>query len=114
MCNTCHDTSRVFDRRRTKEEWQNVLLKMIELGAAGGESDFETILAYLCLVQGQVYINHAPAPEIAMTLGLASKDADAIVAYRTKVGPFANIDALKKVPDIDVKKVDAHRDAILF
>ena len=56
----------------------------------------------------------ATPDEIATILGLSEKDAQAIVAYRKANGPFADFDAVKKVPDIDLKKLDEHKDAIAF
>jgi competence protein ComEA len=47
-------------------------------------------------------------------LGLSQKEAEAIVAYRATNGPFADLDAVKKVPDIDLKKLDEHKNAVAF
>jgi competence ComEA-like helix-hairpin-helix protein len=114
MCNDCHDSARIVEKRRTRGEWQNVLNKMIEYGAAGESRDFETLFAYLCRNHGEVHINDAPPDEIAMTLGLSKKDADAVVAYRNARGAFSDFEAVKKVPDIDLKTLEAHKDAVVF
>jgi competence ComEA-like helix-hairpin-helix protein len=114
MCSPCHDAARIVEKRRTKDDWQDVILKMIEKGANGEEKDFESVFAYLCLNHGEVHINSATPDEIVMTLGLSRKDADAILAYRTAHGRFTDLEALKKVPDIDVKKLEAHKDALAF
>jgi DNA uptake protein ComE-like DNA-binding protein len=47
-------------------------------------------------------------------MGFSSKDAQAIVGYRTANGPFADIDALRKVPGINVTKIDEQPDALRF
>jgi competence protein ComEA len=114
MCSNCHDIVRVTSMRRTRTDWEDVLNKMIQEGATGTEKDFETVFDYLQRTYGKVYINRAQADEIALVLGLAKKDADAIVAFRKANGDFANFDAVKKVPDIDTKKLDERRDAIAF
>ena len=57
--------------RRTKSEWEEVLTKMIEKGATGSEEDFK---------------------RVTTTLGLSTKDADAIVAYRKANGSFQDFD----------------------
>jgi DNA uptake protein ComE-like DNA-binding protein len=36
------------------------------------------------------------------------------VAYRKANGNFADFDALLKVPDVDAKKLEAHREAVSF
>jgi DNA uptake protein ComE-like DNA-binding protein len=42
------------------------------------------------------------------------KDAEALVAFRKANGNFADFDAVQKVPDIDVKTLEEHKDAIAF
>ena len=76
---------------------------MIERGATGSEEDFQTVFGFLRRHYGKVYINSAGSDEITTSLGLSNKDADAVVAYRKAHGNFADLDAVKKVPDIDVK-----------
>jgi len=114
MCGECHDGQRIVEKRRTKADWQDVLNKMIEKGAIGEEKEFERLFAYLCRKHGSVYINGATPDEITMVLGLTRKDADAIVGHRKANGAFADLDALKKVPDIDVKTLETRKDALVF
>jgi competence protein ComEA len=114
MCSDCHDSERIVSPRRTQTEWEDIINKMIEKGAVGTDKEFESVFAYLLLNYGKTYINKATADEITKILGLSKKDADAIVAYRTAKGPFADLDAVKKVPDLDLKKLDEHKDAIAF
>jgi competence protein ComEA len=114
MCSNCHDIVRVTSMRRTRTDWEDVLNKMIQEGATGTEKDFETVFDYLQRNYGKVYINRAQVDEIALVLGLPKKDAEAIVAFRKANGDFANFDAVKKVPDIDTKKLDDRRDAVAF
>ncbi|MBW8746446.1 MAG: helix-hairpin-helix domain-containing protein, partial [Acidobacteria bacterium] len=51
---------------------------------------------------------------LAKALSLTDKEAGAIVDYRTKNGDFKTIDDLKKVPDVDGKKIDDKKDIIDF
>jgi competence ComEA-like helix-hairpin-helix protein len=113
-CNRCHDAARITALRRTKTEWEEVINKMIERGATGSEEDFMTVFAYLRRHYGKVYINSANGDEITTTLGLSAKDADAVIAYRKANGNFADFDAVKKVPEIDVKTLEGHKDAVAF
>jgi competence protein ComEA len=114
MCSRCHEGARITAVRRTKSEWEQVLTKMIVLGATGSEDDFESVFGYLRRHYGKVYINTATPDEITTSLGLSTKDADAVVAYRKANGSFADFDGLKKVPDIDLKTLEAQRDAVAF
>ena len=114
MCVKCHDAARITALRRSKVEWEEVINKMIERGATGTEKEFETVYAYLVRNFGKVNVNRAAADDLAMILSLSEKDAQAIVAYRNTNGSFADFDALKKVPDIDLKKLEEHKDAVTF
>ena len=87
---------------------------MIEKGAAGSEEDFKRVFGFLRRHHGKVYINTATPDEITTTLGLSTKDADAIVAYRKANGSFKDLESVKKVPDVDLKTLEAHKDAVAF
>lgn len=114
LCSDCHEASRVTAMRRTRPDWEDVINKMIEKGATGSEKEFEGVFNYLVRGYGKVFINAAKADEIAAVLSLSPKDAQAIVEFRTANGKFADFDAIKKVPGIDVKKLDEHKDAVAF
>ena len=113
-CGKCHDAARIVAMRRTSAEWEDIIKKMIEKGAPGTEKDFETVYDYLLRHHGKLNINAAPPTEIVTILGLSQKEAEGIVAYRKSNGPFADFDAVKKVPDLDLKKLDERKDAIAF
>ena len=114
LCNRCHDAARITALRRTRTEWEEVLNKMIERGAQGSEEDFNTVFGYLRRHYGKVYINSATADDITTSLGLSGKDAEAILAYRKSNGSFADFEAVTKVPNIDVKTLEEHKDAVAF
>jgi competence protein ComEA len=62
-----------------------------------------------------VNVNTADAQTIAASLaGVGLKKAEAIVADRTKNGPFKSVDDLKRVSGIGDKTVSANRDDILL
>jgi competence ComEA-like helix-hairpin-helix protein len=114
LCSDCHEATRVTEMRRTRPDWEDVINKMIEKGATGSDKEFEAVFGYLVRTYGKVFINTAKADEIAAVLSLSPKDAQAIVEFRTANGKFADLDAIKKVPGIDVKKLDEHKDAVAF
>ncbi len=114
MCNRCHDAARILATRRTRTEWEDIINKMIERGATGSGREFETVFSYLLLNYGKIFVNDAVADEFMKVLGMSRKDADAIVAYRTANGAFADVEALRKVPGIDLKTLDAHLQAVAF
>lgn len=114
MCVKCHEGARITALRRTKVEWEEIINKMIERGATGTEKEFETVFEYLLRNYGKLNINRATPDDIAIILGLSEKDSQGIVAYREANGAFADFDAVKKVPGIDLKKLEERRDAIGF
>lgn len=114
VCSKCHDGTRIVESRRLREQWDVTLDRMVTLGAAGSEEDFDAILHYLMTVFGRVNVNTGPADDIALVLHITSKDADAIVRFRGEHGQFADFEALTKVPDAPVDSLRKLRDAIVF
>ena len=114
VCATCHDAERILSVRRTRTQWEEVIDKMVERGAAGTDDDFTAAEQYLLRVSGRVNVNRALSNDIVDVLGLAQKDADAILEYRKVHGEFKDFDELCKVPGIDLEKLKQGRDAVSF
>ena len=113
-CDECHSKGQIVARRRTRAEWEEIIIKMIEKGLSSPEKELDTVFAYLNRNYGKVFINKAPADEIVAVLTISQQDAEAIVAYRKTAGSFADFDAIKKVPGLDLKKLEDKKDAIAF
>src|SRR5688500_2456222 len=47
VCGTCHEPQRSASLRLTPESWQEVIAKMVALGAKGTEEELAQILNYL-------------------------------------------------------------------
>ena len=93
--------------------------KMIALGAKGTQKEFDDILEFLAVTYPgeevpKIKVNEARAVELESGLSLPRSQAAAIVAYRTKNGDFKSIEDLKKVPGVDVAKIEARKDRLLF
>ncbi len=114
VCNDCHEGDRISETKRTRAGWEDVIVQMIDKGAVGSNQDFGLVLQYLLSKHGMVNMNQAEADEIAIVTGLPAKEAEAIVAFRKANGNFKNYDALIKVPNVDVKKLEAERESLLF
>jgi competence ComEA-like helix-hairpin-helix protein len=113
-CSTCHAPERALVAPRTRKGWQNVLAEMVNNNGAQLETgEPETILAFLTERHGLVNVNDASSEEI-VAVGLSKKDADTIVSYRTEHGPFADFAALRKVPGLDLERLDAVRERVAF
>lgn len=114
VCSTCHDAQRILSNRRTKDQWGEVIDKMVERGAQGSDDDFAGVMDYLIAHYGRINVNRGVAKDLATVLKVSDKDAEAIEAFRKANGPFTDFDALAKVPEIDLDKLKQSRDAISF
>ena len=114
VCSTCHDAARILSNRRTKDQWSEVIDKMVERGAQGTDDDFAGIIDYLVAHYGRINVNRGTAKDLATVLKVSDKDAEAIVAFRTANGPFTDFDGLAKVPGLDMATLTQNRDAISF
>src|SRR5207237_2033272 len=114
VCAECHDWQRIAESRRTRKQWEELIDDMMSRGASGSDDDYNAILRYALRHYAFVNVNKADADELATILGVTAKEAEAIVAYRSAHGNFADFDALKKVGDVEAKKLEAARRSILY
>jgi competence protein ComEA len=118
VCSKCHSPDNVIANGQDRAGWEGTITKMAGFGAVGTDDEFTEILDYLVknfpANSGLVNVNKATAPQLASGLGLTDTEAAAVVDYRKKNGDFKTIDDLKKVPDVDGKKLDAKKDRLAF
>jgi competence protein ComEA len=114
-CTACHGLEPITALKDNKEGWSDTVDDMIAKGAEVSDADKATIVAYLAAsFPKATNVNTATAKEIASALDIAAKDAEAVVAYRTKNGNFKTLADLKKVPGLDGAKIDAKKAAVAF
>jgi competence protein ComEA len=118
VCSKCHSPLILLANPRTREAWEDTITKMAGLGAEATDAEFSDILDYLSANVNpdtmKVNVNRATSTTLQSALTLTPKDADAIIAYRAKNGDFKTLDDLKKVPGVDTKKIDDHKDKLTF
>lgn len=114
ICSTCHPTADIVKTRHTWREWNDVVKNMAAIGAPATDEQQTTIKLYLARYYGVVSINTASAEEIQAVLGLPSKQAAAVVAYRTANGKFTDLASLEKVDGIDKAKLEEQPEAIRY
>ncbi len=114
VCGACHDVGTATGKRHTRAEWDAVIDTMANRGAQATDKEFDAIVEYLAKYFGAVNVNRATAKEIADSLEIPPKDADALVRYRTENGEFKDLDALKKVPGVDAHAIEERKDRIVF
>ena len=118
ICSTCHSPDNVIANGQDRAGWENTITKMAGFGAVGTDDEFTEILDYLVknfpANSGPINVNKASATQLESGLGLSTAEAAAVVEYRKKNGDFKSIDDLKKVPDVDGKKLDAKKERLAF
>lgn len=120
ICSSCHSTERIAAQHRTKPQWQDKVLEMLQEEMDVTQAEKDQIVDYLAKAfPGQidikkVNVNTGAAKEIETTLELSPENAAAIVRYREQNGAFKTIDDLKKVPGVDAAKIEAKKDRLEF
>jgi competence protein ComEA len=118
VCGKCHDAAVVAGYHQGSEAWTDTISKMIDQGAEGSDAQFAAILNYLVKNFGpenaKINVNKLGAKELAAQLEVTPKEADSIVKYRDENGAFKEVADLKKVPDLDYKKIEAKKDRLAF
>ena len=119
ICGKCHSPTIVLAYGQKREGWEKTITKMVRLGAVGTDEDFTDVADYLTdhfppSAIPKIFVNKATDEQIAKILEISIDDAKAIVSYRDKNGDFKSIDDLKRVPNVDIKKIDAKKDNLVF
>jgi competence protein ComEA len=119
ICGTCHEIERSVSPRQDRAGWQVTIDKMVSMGATGTPKDMQLVLDYLATHYPapdveKLNVNKARQIELESTLGIPRSQAAAIIEYRTKNGPFKDLDALKKVPGVDTAKIEAKKNRLAF
>ena len=118
VCGACHAPERSAALRLTRGGWQDVIAKMVSLGAKGSDAELVAVLDYLSTnfkgdAPRPVNLNTAPAIDLESVAGLLRKEAAALIAYRTKHGPCKALEDLKKIPGVDFRKINRRRDRLV-
>lgn len=118
VCGTCHEPQRSAALRLTREGWQEVMAKMMALGAKATEEEQKQILDYLSEhLKGEaarpLNLNSATAIQLESVAGLLRKEAAAWIAHRSKVGPCKTLEDFKKVPGVPYAKIQERKDYLV-
>jgi competence protein ComEA len=119
LCVQCHEMAKSVSVRQDRNGWGVTMTKMVSLGAKFSDQDFGTILEYLTKnfpadEIPPVNVNKARAIQLESRLSLKRSEAAKILRYRKEHGDFKSIEDLKKVPGIDVAKIEAKKDRLVF
>ena len=119
LCVGCHELDKSISPRQDKDAWSGTLAKMVGFGMKATDSEFRTVLAYLAehFPAGAIpplNVNNARAIQFESRLSLKRSEAAKIIRYRNKNGDFTSIEDLAKVPGIDLAKIEAKKDILVF
>jgi len=118
VCSKCHSVNNVLATGRDRQGWQDLIVKMASLGMSATDEELSDISDYLTVsfppAGTKLNVNRASATQLVTSLALTADEAKEIVGYREKNGDFKSLDDLKKVPNVDAKKLDAKKDLLLF
>jgi len=119
LCVQCHELERSISLHQDRGGWQATMDKMAGFGMKATDKDMQAVLEYL--VRNfpaeeipRINVNQARAIELESGLSLPRSQAASIIQYRTKNGDFKSIEDLKKVPGVDVAKIEAKKDRLVF
>ena len=118
ICGACHEAQRSASVRLTREGWQEVIARMVSLGAKGTEEELAQVLEYLVKnfkgdAPRPLNLNKATNVELESVAGLLRKEAAAWIAHRQKAGPCKALEDFKKVPGVPYQKIAARRDRLV-
>jgi competence protein ComEA len=119
LCSQCHELDKSFSLSQDRAGWQRTIEKMAAFGMKSTEQETKAVLEYLVKnfpadELPKINVNKAEAIELESGLSLRRSQAAAVIQYREKNGPFKSIADLKKVPGIDVAKIEAKKDRLVF
>jgi competence protein ComEA len=117
VCGTCHPPERGASVRLTHEGWEDVITRMVGLGARGTDAELAAVLEYLSThFKGEAAVplnlNRASSVELESIAGFLRRESAAWMAYRAK-RPCTTLDDLKAVPGVDFKKIEKRRDRLV-
>ena len=118
VCGQCHEPQRAASVRLTREGWQDVVAKMVGLGARATDAELEQVTDYLATnFKGEapkpINMNTASSVELESVAALLRREAAAWIAYRNTKGGCKTLDDLKKVVGVPFKKIDERRDRLV-
>ncbi len=119
-CVGCHKVEEFMAYRLTKDQYTRAVYSMLDRGAQATNAELDTVAAYLYKNfpkiedTTKVNVNKASAAEIAKSLDLTEKEAEAIVSYRERHGNFLAWGDLLVIYGVDGKKIEAAKDRMTF
>ena len=117
VCGTCHPADRGASVRLTRAGWQDVIAKMLTLGAKGTDAELQEVLDYLSThfkgeAMAPLNLNRATSIELEAVVGMLRRESKVWMAARQKT-PCTALEDLKKVDGLDFSKIEKRRDRLV-
>ena len=100
QCSSCHELKGTIQLRRSKQEWEAIVLDMAARGAPLTIEEADTIIGYLSTVFSPtspplVEVNTAAKSDLVKLPGITPDLADRLIAHRTAKGPLASRESVR-------------------
>ncbi len=110
-CTACHDLEGTVQLRKTREEWESIVIDMIGRGAPLFIEEVDPIIGYLAEVFGPkappiIDVNKAGKEDLVKLTGVTSQIADRLIAYRTANGPLTSLEQVRTVLGLQSETFD--------
>jgi hypothetical protein len=114
-CTECHGLDMVVSSNMSPDEWKTTLDQMIKRGATLNKDEREVVLEYLTVYFSaeKLNVNTATAEQLKSGLQLTDAEAEAVIAAR-KSAKIKDLEAFRKVKDVDPKKIEAKKGQLTF
>ena len=117
VCGTCHPPERGASVRLTREGWEDLITKMVSMGAKGSDAELAAVLEYLSThFKGEgavpLNLNRATSVELESVAGFLRKESAAWIAHRAK-HPCTTVDDLRTVAGLDFRKIERRRERLV-
>ena len=117
VCSLCHSPTAPMGKQWTRQQWELKVTEMLQEEPDVTREERAAIVDYLSAnfkPGGKIYINKAKTADLEAALEISKENAEAIVRYRDMNGDFKTVDDLKKVPGLDVAKIDDRKERLTF
>jgi competence ComEA-like helix-hairpin-helix protein len=115
-CSECHGLDQVVSNAMSSDAWRSTVKSMVKKGATLSPEEIDSVVVYLSVYFGpeKVNVNTAATQDLQAGLGITAAEAAAVIQYRKDHGNFKDLAGLQKVAGLDVKKIEAKKDSIVF
>jgi competence protein ComEA len=117
VCSLCHSSTAPMGKQWTRQQWELKVSEMLQEEPDVTREERATIVEYLAAnfnPGGKIYINKADAKDLETALEIPATEAEAIVLYRKARGDFKTFDDLKKIPNVNVARIEGKKDRLQF